>query len=108
MEFLTPIKKEPQIIAATSASIAGSAIPILREGPSERDNIRYKAKTNPRLHPPPTVITNVECQSLGNSFAPDLPAKKGMMIRESGMPIGKKSRKTNPKAIVLTAELRAE
>ena len=34
--------------------------------------------------------------------------KKGMMIRESGIPIGKKSRKTNPKAIVLTAELRAE
>ena len=64
--------------------------------------------TNPRLDPPPTVIMNVECQSLGSFLPPVLPAKKGIMISESGIPMGKKSRNTRPKAIVLTAEFRAE
>ena len=65
-------------------------------------------KTNPRLQPPPTVIMNVVCQSLGSSFAPALPAKKGIMIRDRGIPIGKKSKNIRPTAIVLMAEFRAE
>ena len=45
---------------------------------------------------------------MGSFFPPVLPAKKGIMMSESGIPIGKKSKNIRPKAIVLTAEFRAE
>ena len=57
---------------------------------------------------PPTVIIKVECQSFVSSFPPALPARKGTIISEIGIPIGRNNKKTRPKAIVLIAVLRAE
>ena len=105
--LLTPMVNDSQVNTISIAKIIGSATLICKEGPSASDNKIKILAANPSAHPPPTVMIYVKCQSFGNLVAPFFPAKNGMIINETGIPIGKKIRKIKPKVIVCNALFRA-
>ena len=106
-ELLTPIAKDSQVNIISIVKIIGSAILICNEGARANDNKIKIVATNPNDHPPPTVIIYVQCQSFGSLLAPFFPAMKGIIINDTGIPIGKKIRKIRPKVMVLNALYRA-